>query len=182
VKWFFRRVQRRVLEPGIKSHPLVEDEGVAVEGAPHVKVRVLLDPETGWPDTESEGLWALPLTNGLFRLENTPFFAFALSNGNEISASPDDDGVLWVTGVVRRGGSLTVRIITIDRTDSLEGVAAEFRAIGVAGQGFREARLMAFDLRPDYDLPAIKKVLKAGVASGRWYYEEGDVDEVWQAL
>ena len=155
---------------------------MAVEGAPHVKVRVLLDQETGWPDTESEGLWALPLTNGLFRIENTPFFAFALSNGDEISASPDDDDVLWLTGVVRRGGSMTVRIIPIDRTDSLEGIAAEFRAIGVAGEGFREYRLMALDLRPELDLPAIKKVLQAGVASGRWHYEEGDVDEAWQAL
>jgi hypothetical protein len=47
VKWFFRRVQSRVLAPESESVPLLEDEGVAVENAPHGKVCVLLDQERG---------------------------------------------------------------------------------------------------------------------------------------
>jgi hypothetical protein len=147
-----------------------------------VKVRVLLDQERGWPGTESEGLWALPLTTGDYRLENTPFFAFEMSNGDEVAASADSDGVLWVTRVVWRGGRMTVRIITSDRDDSLEGILAEFAPLGVTGEGFPRFRLLSFDLGPESDVPAVKEMLRAGAASGRWEYEEADVSEEWLAL
>jgi hypothetical protein len=178
--WPFKR--RDPSGPGVEGLIVRSEESEAVEGAMHVKVRVLLDQEDGWPDTESEGLWALPLTTGAYRLENTPFFAFGMSNGDEVAASADSDGVLWVTGVVWRRGRMTVRIITSDRDDSLEGILAEFAPLGVTGEGFPLFRLLSFDLGPESDVPAAKKMLRAGAASGRWEYEEADVSEEWRAL
>lgn len=178
--WPFTR--RDAAVPGVEGGSVRTEESEVVEGAEHVKVRVLLDQERGWPGTESEGLWALPLTTGDYRLENTPFFAFEMSNGDEVAASADSDGVLWVSGVVRRRGRMTVRIITSDRDDSLEGILAEFAPLGVTGEGFPRFRLLSFDLGPESDVPAAKEMLRAGAASGRWAYEEADVSEEWLAL
>jgi len=178
--WPFERRDAKV--PGVAGGTVRTEASEAVEGATHVKVRVLLDQEDGWPDTESEGLWALPLNSGDYRLENTPFFAFGMSNGDEVAVSSDADGVLWVSGVVWRRGRMTVRIITSDRDDSLEGILAEFAPLGVTGEGFQQFRLLSFDLGPESDVPAAKRLLAHGAASGRWEYEEADVSDAWLAL
>lgn len=149
---------------------------------PYVRVRVRLEREDGWPPAESEGLWAQERAGGAYLLANTPFFAFGLSNGDLVRAAPDDDGVIWFTQRIERGGSLTIRIITTDPADCMEDVVAEFEAHGVSGESMERPRLLALDLPPGSDLASAKARLAAGVASGRWHVEESDISEEWAAL
>ncbi|RDV27358.1 DUF4265 domain-containing protein [Alteromonas aestuariivivens] len=65
-----------------------------------------------------ESMWAEPLGNDIYRLENVPFFSYSLNFKDEVKAYSDDDGVLEITDVVARSGNRTLRIIfdkSIDR-------------------------------------------------------------------
>ena len=149
---------------------------------PYVRVRVRLEQDDGWPPAESEGLWAQERAGGTYLLANTPFFAFGLSNGDLVHAAPDDNGVIWFSQRVQRGGSLTVRIITTNPADPMEDVVAEFASHWVSGERIERPRLLALDLPPGSDLASVKTLLAAGVASGRWHVEESDISEEWATL
>ena len=53
----------------------------------HVKICFPLEPdEDGWPPVTAETLWAVELGGGLFRLDNIPFYARGVSDGDTVSA------------------------------------------------------------------------------------------------
>jgi len=177
----FRRAETSPAQSGGPGQP-VAGEPEAPSTEPYVRVRVRLEQHDGWPPAESEGLWAQERPGGTYLLANTPFFAFGLSNGDLVGAAPDDDGVIWFTQRVRRGGHLTVRIIITDPVDPIEDVVAEFEPHGVSGESMERPRLLALDLPPGSDLTSAKTLLAAGVTSGRWHIEESDISEEWAAL
>ena len=41
-----------------------------------------------------ETLWAVPVGENLYRLDNSPFFAYRVSWEDVVHAEPDSDGVL----------------------------------------------------------------------------------------
>src|ERR1700761_9110852 len=67
-------------------------------------------PQDGWPPpVESEGLWATPMGDGRYRLENTPWFATNSSCGDLVLAV-EHGGDRWVTHKAEWSGHLTVRV------------------------------------------------------------------------
>ena len=58
-----------------------------------------------------ESMWAEPLGNNIYRLENVPFFSYSLNFKDEVEAKPDEDGILEIEKVVKRSGNSTLRII-----------------------------------------------------------------------
>ncbi|GAA5146388.1 hypothetical protein GCM10025768_04940 [Microbacterium pseudoresistens] len=151
------------------------------------KIRFHLEvDEDGWPPAESEGLWAEPLGDGRFRVDNTPWFVRGISAEDTVKAAPGADGVLWFMETLERSGHQTIRVIP--RTDGpLNGdqqlVLDAFAPLGVAGEGFSQAlRIVALDIDRDADLAAVKKLCIDGEADGRWHYEEGSVTSEWLAI
>ena len=71
-----------------------------------VKVR-LQGPHAG----DSETVWASPADGNLYRLENSPFFAYGVSLGDLVEAKPDEDQLLEYVRCVRKSGNRTLRII-----------------------------------------------------------------------
>ena len=62
-------------------------------------------------------------------------------------------------------------------------LAAELAPLGVTGEGADPAYpLVALDIGPGIDRAAAKRLLVEGQADGRWYYDEGCVDDEWRAL
>lgn len=60
-----------------------------------VNVRFLLPPEgDGCPPAESEGLWAEPLGDDLYRIDNTPWFVRDVSADDIVKALAGSDGVV----------------------------------------------------------------------------------------
>src|SRR3546814_1508119 len=54
----------------------------------HVKIRFPLEQdESGYPPETSETMWAVPLGNGRYRLDNIPFYAKLVSDGDVVAAS-----------------------------------------------------------------------------------------------
>ena len=151
-----------------------------------VKVRFRFPPDEDWPPVQSEGLWAEPLGDNRFRIDNTPWFATNLAPEDVVEALADSDGVLWMTRTITHSGRLVVRVIPFDDGPlggDLQAVLDTFASLGVSGEGAAPAYpLVALDIPPDSDLPAIVSKLRQGRADGSWDYDEGCVTERWLAL
>ncbi len=151
-----------------------------------VKVRFKLEKDDeGWPPVESEGLWAEPLGEGRYRVDNTPWFVRNLAADDVVIVLAGNDDVLWATGRAEWSGRLTIRIVP-SRDGPLHGdrqaVLDSFEVLGVTGEGIEHYNMVALDVPADADLAAVKQLLRAGEADGRWDYEEGCVSEAWIAM
>lgn len=146
-----------------------------------------LEPdEDGWPPVSSEGLWAEPVGPGLYRLDNAPFFVTGVAPDDVVEAAADEDGNRQFVRVVQMGGRVVARVVP--RRDGplggdLRAVLDAFAPLGVTGEGADPAYpLVALDIGPGIDRAAAKRLLVEGQADGRWYYDEGCVDDEWRAL
>jgi hypothetical protein len=82
----------------------VSDAG---EGLAKIEFRVT--DEAG--DVDVETLWATPLGGDLYRLENSPWFAYGVSYLDVVRARSDGDGFPVFEEVVEKSGNRTLRII-----------------------------------------------------------------------
>lgn len=65
-----------------------------------------------------ESMWATPLGNDLYRIENVPFYAYGLNFLDVVHATPDsDDTIPEIRKVVNPSGHRTYRIIFSKDTD-----------------------------------------------------------------
>ncbi len=150
-----------------------------------VKVRFNLARENeAWPPVSTEGLWAEPLGGDRYRVDNTPWFARNLAADDVVVARAGRDGVLWAMDKLQSSGRLTIRVVPF-RAGGLRGdlqsVLNAFRPFGVTGEGVHQYGIVALDVPPDADLTSIKDLLRAGRADGRWDYEEGCINDAWDA-
>ena len=157
-----------------------EDDG-------YVRVRFSLpDDGSGWPPCASEGLWAVDLGNGRYRLDNVPFFVRGLACRDMVAATTAADGHLWATEVLRRSGRLTVRVMVFGehRGDTVRELLDVAAACGVESETMNlnpGCDLLAFDLPKSADVARFKSFLGTGQQLERWAYEEGMVDDRWLA-
>lgn len=150
-----------------------------------VKVVFRLEPDDdGWPPTSNEGVWAEPLGNGRYRLDNTPWFVTGVAADDIVAARPEGDGTLWVDGVVQWGGHLTIRVIPLDDgpfSGDLQSVIDVFARLGASGEGaLPHFTIVAFDIPPGADIRRIKRRLIDGVIDGSWDYDEGCISDRWR--
>ncbi|GAA2636989.1 hypothetical protein Adu01nite_65810 [Paractinoplanes durhamensis] len=143
-------------------------------------------PDSGWPHpVDSEGLWAGPLGDGRYRLENTPWFAENLSN-QDIVEAVEHEGTRWITRKAHWSGHLTVRVTHRDPLDPAvvldpAAVLDAFADLGVRGESAAPAyRIIALDIPPDADLRAILSRLRSGRSDGTWDFEEACVSTEWR--
>jgi hypothetical protein len=133
----------------------------------------------GWPaPVDSEGLWASPVGEGRYRIENTPWFAQDLATRDVVEAV-EHEGARWVMRRADWSGRLTVRVAHSDPAAVLDA----FAHLGVRGESAAPAyRIAALDIPPDADLRAVIGRLRAGRSDGTWDYEEACVSTGWRGL
>jgi uncharacterized protein DUF4265 len=139
----------------------------------------------GWPPASSESLWAEPLGEDLYRIDNTPWFVRDLAVDDVVRALAGDDGVLWGVDRLRWSGHLTIRVIPLREgplEGSLQAVLDAFRPLGVDCEGFGRLRIAALDIPPSTPLPPVKRLLVSGVDQGWWEFEEGCINDEWRTL
>ena len=135
-----------------------------------VKIRVALDPDAPY---EGETLWARPIGDGVFILDNIPFFAYGLSLADRIYARRTDDFDLEYSGIAEHGGHSTYRVYLGESQAQLraEEYWRQLEALG-CGREIGTDRLWAFDLSPEVDIFKVHDVLESGEAEGVWMFEE----------
>ncbi|NVJ07027.1 DUF4265 domain-containing protein [Myxococcus sp. AM001] len=141
------------------------------DGDDRVKVIFELEKdEDDYPPADSEGLWARPLGEGLFQLDNVPFFAKGVACEDVVSAELVD-GELLFQKVVRPSGHATLRLIIYDE-EEVPSVKALLEKQGCAVERSHVPGLISVDVPPAVSLDALKPLLDEGEDAERWGYEE----------
>ena len=126
--------------------------------------------------TPTETLWARPLGDRLFELNNSPFYAFGVSYLDKVFAAEAGDGALEFSGVAERGGHSTYRVFLEEgvSSDQFEEYWKRLERLGCSYEGAKE-RLFSIDVPPAADIYQVYSILEEGEAAGRWDFEEAHV-------
>ena len=142
---------------------------------PRVKVRFKLEPVDDWPPYETEGLWAEQLTENTFKLDNTPLYAEGVSCADIVKAAPDEDGVLVVQSIVRRGRHTTYRVsLNDDVSSDAEDVRSFLSLLNRLGCVYeaQHGLLYSVDVPPEANRREVDLAMQAGKGMGVWTYEK----------
>lgn len=137
-----------------------------------VKVIFELEP-SDWHDHATESVWAIPLGDNKYRVQNVPFYAYGVSYDDIVLAKPNEQGHLIVQGVPERGGHSTYRVILNPGTTD-EQFETAWDKLGSLGSTYERAtdRLIAIDVPPETDIYDAYAALESGEKDNIWGFEE----------
>lgn len=125
-----------------------------------------------WPNLEAELMSAREVRPSCFVLLESPFYAYGMSRGDTVLATPHH-GELSIEKVVERSGHSTYRVF---RTTAQEGDFNKFlnrlRDLGCVVT-LRQKRLFSVDVPLKTDADEVYALLEAGEKSDVWEFEEG---------
>jgi len=108
-----------------------------------------------------ETLWAERVGPDLYRLENSPFWAYGVSWLDVVEAHPDADGQLVMSRVAEKAGHRTVRVFfdsDADESPAAKAVLDGVVALGASYEGMNP-RYLAIDVPPGVDLMRVARYL-----------------------
>lgn len=123
-----------------------------------------------------EKMYAKPLGDGRFVLDNSPFYVFDVSYCDEFSAT-DVDGELVFSHVTARGGHSTYRIKIPQGKDHSHFLKywteLEREGCSYEGSSVNVQRLYTVDIPPGADVNKIYQIMQKYENTGIWEFEEG---------
>ena len=138
------------------------------------KIRFPLGADAQQVGVEAENLWVEPMTDGTFRIENSPFYLYGISF-EDVVAADDVAGQLTFREVVARGSHSTYRIFIKNESGyEDEQFATAWRPLGLIGCTYEIAkrRWVVIDVPPLTDIFAMYALLEVGERAGVWTFEE----------
>jgi hypothetical protein len=137
----------------------------------HIKLSVKLEPdEEGYPPVRWEGLWAIDLGGGLYRIDNIPFYARDLALGDVVAALCGDEGLIYQRRVAASGHS-TLRVLVFEDGQA-QPIRSELAALGCATELSQRADFFSVDVPAHVDYAGVAAVLQRHATAGRIDYEE----------
>ncbi len=110
-------------------------------------------------DDDVETLWAEPLGDDRYRIDNTPFYAYGVSWRDVVLAEPQAGAFPIFASVVEKSGHRTVRVIVTD-AGALERLQSGILALGCTFEGAWQ-ELICIDVPPEVDLESVRQFLIA---------------------
>ncbi|MEO8158004.1 MAG: DUF4265 domain-containing protein [Betaproteobacteria bacterium] len=142
-------------------------------------VKVLFElPVADWYSAATETLWATPLGDGQYRLENSPFYASGYSFLDVIFAEFDpEQGFPVVRRALKKSGHSTYALWVINGIDSNGMFAAYWEPIEKLGCSFEgiDGKLLSVDVPPGADIHEAFHLMESGKSAGVWDFQEQDV-------
>lgn len=136
----------------------------------HVKIMVHTKAEDGYPPEEWEGLWAIPIGGGHFKVDNVPFYAKNLSCHDIVEASREGDAYI-LKRVVTPSENSPIRVVTYDLAEE-EYVRHELTTLGCSIEGTGTPGLIAVNV-PKMSLEDVLDFLENAFAEEKLDFEEG---------
>ncbi len=127
----------------------------------------------GYPPNDWEMLWAYETENGLYFIDNVPFYVRDLSWGDVVSVE-ELNGELHFKEVMRRSQNSVIRVIVYDHLDvqplraALEGLRCETEQSHVPS-------LISVDISPSVSFDEVTTFLDSGESGGKWQYETASI-------
>ncbi|MEP7339871.1 MAG: DUF4265 domain-containing protein [Acidobacteriota bacterium] len=118
-------------------------------------LKVYVDLPNHWA-TGGESLWARPLGNDLYELENVLFYAYGLNFLDVVKAIENQDSILEITEVIKNSGHRTLRIIvdsSLTEEDQLE-LLSDLEKLNVSFER-ANSHYLAIDVHPEADYDAV---------------------------
>ena len=135
-------------------------------------VRVLFNlekEEEDYPPVDYERLWARPLGEGLFEIDNIPFFVRDISVGDVVAAQ-QGDGEAVFSALVRVSGNSTLRVIVFDATH-VEEIRRRLHEFGCSTE-LNVSKMLGVDVPAQVDLHAVRTWLMEEQSSGTLEFED----------
>jgi hypothetical protein len=155
-----------------------------VSGAALVKVVISIEQDAGgFPPFTREGVWAKPLGEDRFEVDNVPFYAYGVSLGDVVRASPAGvEGEYVLDAVEESSGHSVVRVKVRARGVDEAEVERRVRrwretldAMGCGSEASNLPTLFAVDVPAEVDYQPVRDRLDDGVRSGEIDFEEGNL-------
>ncbi len=128
--------------------------------------------EDGYPPFAVESVWAQRSQDGLFVLDNIPFFARQATLGDAIEVVYEDDAPYYTSTLQPSGNSL-IRVVMFDSSDPAE-LRSNLVSIGCSTELFSRdtLRLIAVNVPQATPIGEVRALLDRGCDEGHWDYEE----------
>lgn len=144
------------------------------------KVKIFVPTNDGdWHGMSAERLWATKVGHGEYRLDNNPLYAYDLSFGDVVAASPMEPGLLKFDKLVRKGGHSNYRVLLkagVPRKE-FERLWSDIEKLGCGYESSRDPEdVFAIDVPASSDVNAVYRVLEKGVQEGVWHLDEGNFE------
>jgi hypothetical protein len=131
-----------------------------------------------YEDGGVETLWAAPLGNNLYRLDNSPFYIYGVSWQDVVEAQPEEDGFLFFLRVIEKSGHRTVRVLFEDfsaKDPEAEPILADIKNLGCTYEGY--GGLLVIDVPPEVNLETVTEYLKDSKLE--WEYADPTYEELF---
>jgi hypothetical protein len=127
-----------------------------------------------------ETLWAVELGNNLFRLDNSPFYAYRVSWEDIIEASEVEEGFYDFVRIVEKSGNRTLRIIFLKFTgNDTRGkeILNEIKNLGCSYEGMN-AKLISINIPPAVEFETAVNYVAEQIDID-WEYADPSYDELF---
>jgi len=148
-----------------------------------VKIRFDLEQdEDGYPPFTVECVWAEPLGDGLFRIDNSPWYVRGVSWRDVVRATENPEGDWDFVEVETYGGHSTIRVISMNKTAAdMESLIEQLQSLGCSYESQGAANnIYSFDVPPNVDYRPIRRMLEKGEQAKIWGFEEGCLQHAWE--
>lgn len=137
----------------------------------HEKVFFHLEQDQeGYPPERVESLWANRLPDGLYEIDNIPFFVRGVSRGDRVSVEKRGEENHFEK-LVKAGGHSTMRVIVYDKAH-VDDLCKKLESMGCLWEQSHIPTLIAIDLPPNVDVSTVTEYLQHGEDREQWSYEE----------
>lgn len=146
------------------------------------RVKIVFDLERdddGYPPADFELLWAKPLGEDRYELDNSPFYVRGSSVGDVVLAYADAKGRLRYSRTTQPSLHTTLRVIVFQSSpdprplqERVEELRKRLKGLGCSSELSHLPGLIAVDVPPGASNDALIDLLADGESSGLWEYEE----------
>jgi len=149
----------------------VEYGGMAMTRESRTRLHFRLAPVDGWPPVGVETLWCRFTDDGMYQIDNVPFFAKGIAVGDVVSASSDESGLLWFGERISSSGHSTTQLIVLEN-DARQALVDGLLAAGCAVETGPWPSLLAIDFPDPSAWANGHALLNASVARREIEYED----------
>lgn len=126
-----------------------------------------------YPPDDYESLWATRMPDGMYRIDNIPFFIRGISPGDVITVIKDDRQVFFDRLVVPSANSV-LRVIVYN-ADEVSVVRDSLRDLGCESELSHVPQLISIEIPAEVDFDVITNFLEAGETRNAWEYETASI-------
>ena len=128
----------------------------------------------GYPGVDWESMWAEPLGNGLFKLDNIPLYVRGISCEDVVKARKTKAGEWIFTRLKSPSAHSTLRVLAA-RVRDVVSIRRKLMRLGAECEGSNMRKLFAVHVPAEASLSKVRDYLNKAEAAGLLDYEESAI-------